>query len=102
MERILAERTVTVEVDGQPVDTMRVMVGFPVMVDEGEWQTEIEIHGPRDWAVLKNAISGVDAWQSVRGAFWLCLDLVRSRASSKARLTHEGQEDWSCEMARRD
>jgi hypothetical protein len=98
MERILAERILTVELDGQPSTTLRVVVGWPTMLPEGEYQTLLEFHGPGEGAVLERPIRGGDAWQSVRHAFWLCRDLARGIVNSNARLTYQGDENWSDEM----
>ncbi len=98
MERILAERTLTVELDGQPSTTMRVVVGYPTLTSEGEYQTLLEFHGPSAGAVLERRIRGGDAWQSVRHAFWGCRDIAQSIVNSNARLTYNGNENWSTEM----
>jgi hypothetical protein len=98
MEHILAERTLKVEVDGQPDATLRVMVGWPVMVDALEYRTDLELHGPEAGAVLKRWTLGGDAWQSVRHAFWICRDLARSVCNTNARITYQGDESWSEEM----
>jgi hypothetical protein len=95
MEHILAERTLKVEVDGQPDATLRVVVGLPVMVDALEYRTDIEIHGPEAGAVLKRWIFGVDAWQSVCGALWICPVLAHSVCDNDARITYNGDENWS-------
>ena len=71
MPDILAERTLTVELEGQPNMTIRVVVGYPTMVREGEYQTLLKFHGPSAGAVLERPIRGGDAWQSVRHAFWI-------------------------------
>jgi hypothetical protein len=98
MEHILAERTLKVEVDGLPDATLRVVVGLPVMVRETEYKTDIEFHGPEAGAVLKRWTLGDDAWQSVRHAFWICRDLARSVCNTNARITYQGDENWSEEM----
>ena len=41
VEHILAERTLTVELDGQPTTTLRVVVGVPVMVSATEYRTDM-------------------------------------------------------------
>jgi hypothetical protein len=98
MQNILAERTVTVELDGHPARTIRVVVGLPAKISNREYQTVVELHGPEAGAVLERSIGGVDAWQSVRHAFWICRDLVRSLVPASARLTCEGDENWSDEL----
>ena len=98
MERILAERTLTVELDGQPSMTMRVLVGWPTLRPDGEYQTLLEFHGPEAGAVLERPIRGGDAWQSVRHAFWISKDPARGVVNTNARLTYEGDENWSNEM----
>jgi hypothetical protein len=99
MESILAERTVNVEVDGQPAGTIRVAIGMPVKVDDGEWKAAVEIHGPGEDPPLVQCFVGVDAWQAVKSAFWISVPLVRSRAPADARLTFLGDEDWSCDLS---
>jgi hypothetical protein len=98
MQNVLAERTVTVELDGEPTTTIRVVVGFPARISDHEYQTVLELHGPEAGAVLERTIGGIDAWQSVRHAFWISRDLVRSLISTSARVTHQGDENWSEEL----
>jgi hypothetical protein len=95
MEHILAERTLKIEVDGLPDATLRVVIGRPVMASTGIYRTDIELHGPEPGSVLKRHIIGADAWQSVVGSFWAVPVMVHTRCNTHARITHDGEEDWS-------
>ena len=99
MEHILADRTLKIEVDGLPDATLRVVIGQPVMVSDDEYRTDIELHGPEPGSVLRRYMIGSDAWQATCLAFWIVPVMVHTRCNTHARITHNGEEDWSCVKA---
>jgi hypothetical protein len=42
---------------------------------------------------------GSDAWQATCLAFWIVPVMVHTRCNTHARITHNGEEDWSCVKA---
>lgn len=97
MENILAERTITLDVDGAPPRSIRMMIGNPAMVDEGEWSIFYEIHGPGADEIERHELFDFDAWQVLRLAFWFVPEQVINRVPTGSRLTFHGNENWSAE-----
>ena len=96
MGNALAEQTIKVDRDGEPTRTMRISIGLPTKADV-DYDIQVEIHGPDEGDVLKQAFHGVDEWQAVRLAFRIVYDLAYSRVRTGSRLTFLGEDDWSCE-----
>jgi hypothetical protein len=97
MENALAERTVTLEVAGRPVRSIRMMIGKPEMMDENAWRVPYEVHGPGPDEIERREVHGVDAWQALRLAFWFVPEVVVNRVPAGSRLTFLGDDNWSCD-----
>ena len=98
MENILAERTVTVEREGEPTTSLRITIGHPVKTDV-DYQIQIEVHGPDDDALLTRSFSGSDEWQAIRIAFRIVYDLACVRVKTGSRLTFDGDDNWTSEQS---
>jgi hypothetical protein len=90
---IIAERTLTFEVPGEPPGALRVIVGKPEQSAEGEWIAPYEIHGPGASEVRQFGARGVDAWQALRLSLWI-LPQELTLYAKRGRLTWEGDPDW--------
>ena len=62
-------------------------------------RTDIELHGPEPDSVLRRYMIGSDAWQATCLAFWIVPVMVHTLCNTHARITHNGEEDWSCVKA---
>ena len=61
MGSFLAGRAITLDVEGTPQRSIRMMIGKPVMVDEDAWSISCEIHGSGADELERRELYGFDA-----------------------------------------
>jgi hypothetical protein len=101
MENVLAERTITVDRDGEPTKYLKALIGHPrksATVDD-EYEIEVEIQGPDQGDVLNRVFRAGDAWQVIRYAFRIVYDQAYIRVKTGSRLTFDGDENWTGETS---
>jgi uncharacterized protein DUF6968 len=94
MEDLIAERILTLEVDGEPPKSIRMRVGKPEKVGDGDWKAAFEIHGPGPEDFQRREMFGVDAWQALTLVMWFAPIAIETRVGSRGRLAHLGDPDW--------
>jgi hypothetical protein len=91
-EKIIAERSLDLDMGTEPPSAIRVIVGKPEELDEGEWVAPYEIHGPGPGEVWAAGARGVDAMQALQLTLWV-LPHELERFARRGRLTWEGSAD---------
>ena len=94
MEDLIADRILTLEVDGEPPKSIRMLVGKPEEISDGEWKAAFEIHGPGPEDFRRREMFGVDAWQALVLALWFAPIAVETLVGSSGRLTYLGDPNW--------